>query len=245
MKMERVKELDLRELLRACLRKWWLILLCAVVAGVAVYLYTMFFVTPLYRTGASFYVNNSQQSESQKISSSDLATSQRLVLTYVNIIKSDTVLEKVIAEADLKMTPGQIRGMMTAQSMDDTEMFKVQITNKDPYLATRVANAIATVAPAEIAGILVGSTTKVVDRAKVPTAPYTPNRSRNAVMGAAAGAAIAVIYVALTVLMDVRIKSDDDLAAICSAPVLGMVPDFFEDGKAAYASAKNNNNRKR
>ncbi len=243
--MKKVKEIDLQEILRACLRKWWLILLCAVVAGVATYLYTVFFVTPLYRTGASFYVNNSQQSESQKISSSDLATSQRLVLTYVNIIKSDMVLEKVIAEADLKMTPGQIRGMMTAQSMDETEMFKVQISHRDPYLATRVANAIATVAPAEIANILVGSTTKVVDRAKVPTAPYTPNRSRNAALGAVVGAALAVAYVVLTVLLDVRVKSEEDLAAICSVPVLGMVPDFFEDGKAAYASAKNDKNGKR
>ncbi len=244
--MEKVVEVDLQELLRACLRRWWMILLCAVAAGVAVYFYTMFFVTPQYRTGASFYVNNSQQSgESQKISSADLATSQRLVLTYVNIIKSDTVLEKVIAEADLKMTPGQIRGMMTAESMDETEMFKVQISHADPYVATRVANAIATVAPAEIANILVGSTTKVVDRAKVPTSPYTPNRARNAALGAAAGAAAAVIYIVLMALMDVRIKSEDDLAAISSAPVLGMIPDFFEDGKAAYVSVKNDKNGRR
>lgn len=244
--MERNVEIDLQELLRACLRRWWLILLCAVVAGVAVYFYTAIFVTPQYRTGASFYVNNSQQSgESQKISSADLATSQRLVLTYVNIIKSDTVLEKVIAEADLKMTPGQIRGMMTAESMDETEMFKVQISHADPYLATRVANAIATVAPAEIANILVGSTTKVVDRAKVPTSPYTPNRARNAVLGATVGALLAVAYIVLMTLMDVRIKSEDDLMAISSVPVLGMIPDFSEDGKPAYASAKNDKNGRR
>ena len=235
--MEKIVEVDLKKLLQACLQKLWLILLCAVVGGVATYLYTAFFITPQYRASASFYVNNAQQSsESQKISSSDLATSQRLVLTYVNIIKSDTVLEKVIAEADLKMTPSQIRGMMTAQSIDETEMFKVQISHSDPYMATKVANAIAAVAPSEIANILSGSTTKVVDRAKVPTTPYTPNRARNAVLGVIVGVVAAVAYIVALTLMDVRIKSEEDLTAFSSLPVLGAIPEFEEEGKVTYAS---------
>ena len=235
--MEKIVEVDLKKLLQACLQKLWLILLCAVVGGVATYLYTAFFITPQYRASASFYVNNAQQSsESQKISSSDLATSQRLVLTYVNIIKSDTVLEKVIAEVDLKMTPGQIRGMMTAQSIDETEMFRVQISHSDPYMATKVANAIAAVAPSEIANILSGSTTKVVDRAKVPTTPYTPNRARNAVLGVIVGVVVAVAYIVVLTLMDVRIKSEEDLTAFSSLPVLGAIPEFEEEGKVTYAS---------
>lgn len=237
--MDRIVEVDLREILRVCFRKIWLILLSALVVGVAVYLYTAFFITPQYITGASFYVNNSLQSgDSQKISSSDLATSQRLVLTYVNIIKSDTVLEKVIHEADLDMTPGQLRGMMTAESIDDTEMFRVQISHKDPQLATRIANAIAAVAPNEISNILVGSATKVVDRAKVPTVPYTPNRAQNALLGALVGAVLAIIFIVVRTLMDVRIKSEEDLAAVASIPVLGSIPEFDQETKNTYAVSK-------
>ena len=237
--MDHLVEVDIKEILRMCLRKIWLILLGALVVGVAVYLYTAFFVAPQYIAGASFYVNNSQQSsESQKISSSDLATSQRLVLTYVNIIKSDTVLEKVIAEAGLEMTPSQIRSIMAAESIDDTEMFRVRIKHAKPWLAAKIANAIADVAPAEISNILVGSTTKVVDRAKVPTTPSTPNRTQNAIIGALVGAVLAVAYVVIRTLMDVRIKSEEDLALISEAPVLGMIPEFVEEGKSGYAAPK-------
>ena len=237
--MDRIVEVDLKEILRVCLRKIWLILLSALVVGVAVYLYTVFFVTPQYIAGASFYVNNSQQSgDSQKISSADLATSQRLVLTYVNIIKSDTVLEKVIAEAGLEMTPGQIRSIMTAESIDDTEMFRVRITHAKPWLAAKIVNAIADVAPAEISNILVGSTTKVVDRAKVPTSPSTPNRAQNAVIGALVGVVLAVAYVVIRTLMDVRIKSEEDLAQISEVPVLGLIPEFMDEGKSGYAAPK-------
>ena len=237
--MDELKEVDLKQLVKVCLHKSWLIALSAFVVAVGMYLYTAIFVAPQYTTGASFYVNNSMQtSESQKISSSDLATSQRLVLTYVNIIKSDTVLEKVIAEAGLEMTPGQIRGCMSADSIDETEMFRVQITHENPWLAAKIANAIADVAPAEIANILVGSTTKVVDRAKVPGAPSSPNKSQKAVLGAVVGAALAIVYVVLRSLMDVRVKNEEDLALISEVPVLGLIPEFAEETKVGYAALK-------
>lgn len=242
--MNQLVEVDLKQIFQVCLKKIWLILLSALVLGVAVYMYTVFFVTPQYVAKASFYVNNSAQfGESQKISSSDLATAQRLVLTYVNIIKSETVLEKVIDEAELDMTPAQIREIMAAESVDETELFEVQISHPDPYVATRIVNAIADVAPNEISGIMVGSTTKVIDRAKVPTKPSSPNVTKSAVIGALAGAVLAVAAIAISVLMDVRIKSEEDLLAISAAtnsgvsvPVLGVIPDFYDEGPTTYAA---------
>ena len=180
----------------------------------------------------TFYVNNYEvRNDNQTISSSDLATAQRLVLTYVNIIKSNTVLEKVAQESGLDFTASQLRGMMTAESIDDTELFRMQISYKDPYMAAQIANAVAAVAPNEIANILEGSSTKVVDYAKVPASPYTPNYTRNTLIGVAIGAVAAMVLITLQVLMDVRIKSEEDLLKICDAPVLGVIPNFREDAQ--------------
>ena len=44
---------------------------------------------------------------------------------------------------------------------------------------------------------------------------------------------------ALQVMLDVRIKDEEDLARICDAPVLGNIPDFNAQGKSsgyAYTS---------
>lgn len=238
--MDQMKILDLRELLYACLRKVWLIILCVVIVGAAAFAYTAYCITPLYRAEVSFYVNNSsfQANPNQSISSSDLATSQRLVLTYVNIIKSDTVLEKVAAESGLNLSAAQLRGIMTAESMDDTELFKVQISYPDPELAAQIANAIAEVAPGEISDILMGSATKVIDYAKVPASPYTPNRARNTAAGALAGAVLAIAVIVIQVLVDVRIKGEEDLAKFSPVPVLGVIPDFSVDAEETYVSKR-------
>ena len=237
--MEKVVEIDLKELLNACLRRIWLILICTVVAAALLYIYTAAFVTPMYKTEATFYVNNSLVAgESQKISSSDLATAQRLVLTCTNIIKSDTVLEKVAQHAGLDLTASQLRSMIGASDIDETEMFRVQVQHKDPIQAAKIANAIADVAPQEISNIIVGSTTKVIDRAKIPSAPYSPNRTTNTILGALAGFVLSVGVIVVTTLLDVRIKCEDDLTNVCDVPVLGVIPEFADDTKSGFGGSK-------
>ena len=75
------------ELLDAMIRRWWVILIAVIVGAVLMFVYTRFFVTPLYQSSVSFYVNNGQRSE-DKISTSDISASQSLVDTYIVIFSS-------------------------------------------------------------------------------------------------------------------------------------------------------------
>lgn len=240
--MGKTGDLDLRVLLFALMRKLWLIVLCAIILGAAAYGYTEYFVTPMYRASVSIYVNNNKvnmEGTSATLTVSDLNTAQRLVSTYVTILKSDRVLDKVAQELDVELSASQIRSMISAESVDETEVFEVRISNADPVLAAQIANAIAAVAPDEIAEIVTGSATKIIDYARVPTAPYSPSIMRNVVLGVAIGVVIAVVIVVLQVLMDVRVREEADVVRIFDAPILGRIPDFGLDDKGeAYAESK-------
>lgn len=234
--MENIKELNLTEIVSAILQKIWLVVLCAVVAGALMYGYTAHFVTPMYRSSVTIYVNNTVATTgSQGISASDLATSQRLVQTYINILKSDTVLQKVAEKADLGVSAASIRRMMSASAMGETEVFSVYISNADPKAAAKIANAIAEVAPAEIAYFVEGSSTKIVDYAKVASAPYSPNVTNNTTIGMVVGAVLAICIIILQTLLDVRVKGEEDLAAISEAPVLGLIPDLAMELRGSYS----------
>ena len=159
--------IDLWELLRILLQRWRLLLLCTVAAAAVTLACTANFITPLYRASVMIYVNNVKSSQQvDYISASNLATSQQLVNTYVNIIQSDTVLEKVARSTDTDYTAAQIRAMMTAEQVDETELFFVYITHPDPRMAAEIANAVAEVAPGEIESFVEGSSTKIIDYAK-------------------------------------------------------------------------------
>ena len=222
-------EIDLQKLLLTYLRKWWAIVLCAVVAFLGALLITTQFITPMYRASITVYVNSvSSDQEINSISSGSLSTAQKLVDTYVNMIESDTVLEKVADTSGKNISANQIRKIMSAEQVDSTEIFKVYITHADPEFAADVANSIAEVAPDAIEEFVVGSSAKIIDYAKVPVNPSSPNTSRNCILGALVGCVFAVLIITIQFLLDVRIKTEEDLAMLFDIPVLGQIPSFEE-----------------
>ncbi|MCR5843909.1 MAG: hypothetical protein K6G66_08125 [Oscillospiraceae bacterium] len=226
-----VIEIDLLKLISVYLRHWWLIVLCGVVLAAGAWLFSTRFITPMYRASVTIYVNNSSGTERvDYISSGNLSVAQQLVSTYVNIIQSDTVLEKVISAANLNCTAEELWRIMSTQQLSKTEMFKVYISHPEPERAAYIANAVAEVAPGAIEEIVEGSSTKIIDYAKTPQKPYTPNVKKNTLVGGAIGVLLALIYLTIFYLLDVRIKNEEDLSAIADYPVLGMIPEFSQVG---------------
>lgn len=225
--MNETIEIDLREIGRVLLKRVWIILLCAVIAGAAMLFYTVNFVTPMYKADVMMYVNNSSSVNNQYMSSSDLAVAQRLVETYTSIITSHTVLDKVAEETGLNITGDQIRGMLSTSAVGETEMFKVSVVTRDPQMSADIANVIAEVAPGEIAKIIPGSSAKVVDYARIPRSRYSPSYTSNTILGFLCGAVLAVVVVLLENLLDTRIRKKEDLESIFPAPVLGSIPELM------------------
>ena len=84
------------------------------------------------------------------ITSGDLQTSQKLVSTYIVILKSNSVLNKVAEELGGKYSAEDIRKMLTTGAINDTEAFNITITDKNPETAQNIVNTIAKVLPEEI-----------------------------------------------------------------------------------------------
>ena len=229
-------EIDLFKLLMAYLSKWWLIAVCVLAGTLLAGYFSINYITPMYRANVTIYVNNVRNGEQVNyITSSNLETAQRLVNTYIKIIKSDTVLEKVAKATGLSISAGEIRAAMQASQDGDTELLKVAVAHADPAMATRIANTIAQVAPGEIERFVEGSSTKVIDYAKVPEEPASPNIRKNSLMGGLCGCVLALMFLTVRFLMDVRIKDEDDLAVLFAIPVLGQIPDF-DSVKAKHKS---------
>ncbi len=221
-------EINLLDLGRVLAKKVWIVLLAAVVCCGAVLLYTANFVPPQYRASVTMYVNNKANQDSNNITSGELSVALKLVDTYINIIKSDRVLDKVVAETGTGISTEKLKMMISAASLNETEMFEVTVTSREPKLSADLANAIAHIAPAEISQIIQGSSAEIVDYAKAPKTYSSPNYSSRGTLGFAIGALLAILAIFLVHALDVRVKNEEDLAAICSVPVLGTIPDVLE-----------------
>ena len=229
--------IDLGKLFKYYIKHIWSFILAAVAVAVASLVFTALLITPQYKAGVTFYVNNANSMQQiESISSSSLATSMKLVQTYVNIIKSNTVLNDVIDAGNLDCSPEYLRGIMTAEQVEETEMFTVSVSHPNAEMAAHIANSIAEVAPESIAGIVEGSSTKIIDYAETPQHPYSPSYKKNIVLGAMLGIIIVGIVQTLRYIFDMRLNDEEDIGAYFSAPVLGTIPSFeMSSGKKSVA----------
>jgi capsular polysaccharide biosynthesis protein len=229
-------EIDLKKLILALLRRWWLIAAAALVGGTAALLITHYLITPLYSATIKLYVNNSAES-GKLISSSDISASKSLVDTYITIIRSDAVLDQVIEKTRLAdVTPKKLSANLSSGALNATEVFYITITDADPAIAADIANTIAEIAPEHLLEIVDGSSVKVVDFAKVPEEPSSPNLLQNVAIGLFLGFAAAAAAITLFVVFDARLSSSLDLRELSELPVLGIITDFTLAERFSYYS---------
>ena len=156
----------------------------------------------------------------------DINASQKLVSTYIEILKSDNVLSKVITETGFTYTPEQIRKMLTASAVNGTEIFEVKITTEDANEAAVIANTIAAVAPEEIIRVVKAGSVELIDEAVPATSPSSPNVLLNTIIGLLLGGVLSVLGVLVAEMLDNRIKTEDDLKKGYDFPILGTIPDL-------------------
>ena len=232
-------EIDLQRILEALLRRGWLLGVTAVLCAVLTFVGTFFFVTPQYQSAAMFYVNNSSLSSLgeaalSSISSADISASRGLVKTYIVILNTRETLNDVIDYTGVDRTYSQLKGMITAESVDSTEVFKVVVTSPDPQEAEQIANAIAYILPNRIKEIIDGTSAKVVESAVVAAKPSSPSYTKNTMVGFLAGLLLMAGIVILRELMDITVRTEEDISMSTRHPVLAAVPDMEAHSKGGY-----------
>lgn len=222
-------EIDLMKILRILASKWMFIVITAVVLAGAAFIYFNFVVTPRYTSTARIMVINRQNSDS--LTSTDLNSSTTLSSDYVEIVKSRTVLEQVIANLDLKYSVGELKGMVSASIVNNTRMISIKVTDKDPILAKEITDDIATVTSERICEVMkVENMVSLVDSADLPTTPSSPATKRNTVIALLLGVVISSAVIIIIGIKDDRIKTQEDVEKISGMSVLGLIPKFEGEG---------------
>lgn len=223
-------EIDLVSLLKALWKSLWLIVAATVLCGGVAFCIARFCVTPLYNASVLMYVNNSSLSVGStklSISSSDLSAAQSLVDTYVVILNTRTTLDEVKSKAGVSYTYEELKKMISAASVNSTEVFEIIVTSPNPQEARDIGNVIAQVLPKRISTVVEGSSVRVVDNAITPIKKASPNITRYTVVGMLLGIMISCGYITVRTILDDRIHDEDCLLQMYeNIPVLTVIPEL-------------------
>ncbi|WP_028828657.1 YveK family protein [Proteocatella sphenisci] len=219
--------IELRELLEILLKRKLLIIILTVVCTLAGGIYSVFMITPLYKSETTMMVNGAKNM-TDIASSLDLGSinlSQKLVVTYGEIVKSRIVLEQTIKTLKLDMTYEQLLQKTTAQQLGGTEILKISVEDEDPKNAAIIANKISGVFVKEVMRILKVNNVETIDKAIAIDKPININTALNLAISMILGLMAGVFIAFILEYMDNTIKTENDVQKYLDLPILGLIPD--------------------
>ena len=121
---------DLTVLLKAIKKNILPLILATVIFGVGSFFGTQYLMEKQYKASAMIIVNN-KASEASGFNSAEIVAAQDLASVYSIIIKSDTVIDKVIKNLKLNMTYEQLVGAITVTPVNSTQVIQISMVGNN------------------------------------------------------------------------------------------------------------------
>lgn len=232
------REWEIKDHLRAIRRNWLIILLCSVL-GLGVAATLALISPPRFEANTSLYVSvRSPDNEGVSDLTQGGSYARQSVRSYIDILDDAIVLEPVINELQLEMTPSELAPMISAWSPSDTVLIQISVASQDPEQAATIANSVATNFVDVVVNILEKPTgnqpspvqISVTQEAVAPDGPISPSLPRYLTLGLLIGILVGLGIALLRNSLDTRLTGHRDLAQITDLPVLGAI---LDDPKAS------------
>lgn len=226
--------IDLRvlasDLLRGAKRLLWLGVLLAMIGAAFFVWRTQSTYSPVYQASASFtvFVTNPLYAGIRTYNSS---TAEQMEKTFPYILTSGALNDAVKQKLELSYLPA-----ISADALENTNIFTLSVTSGDPQLAYDVLNAVIECYPS-VAEFVVGPTEmNLLDESGVPTVPINSKDYAAAVKrGVMVGVVLWAGLVLLFALTRSTIHNEKELEQIINLRCIGMLPmaKGYRKGKGA------------
>ena len=205
--------------LRLLEKSYWIIA-AAIIGATLAGVYSYRNQVPMYSATSKIYIASSDTS----ISISDLQLGSYMAPDYQEVFKTWHLHEMVDQKLGLNYSYGRLASMVSVDNPAGTHVLYITVRSTDPVECKTLADAYADVTREFIAAKMDMREPTLFEEARVPAAPYGPNRTRTITIGLLMGALFAAGIIALFYWLDDRIRTQEDVSKCCNMPNLGMVP---------------------
>lgn len=217
-----MEEIDLKELFVYIKNKIGLLIIITFSITLLGALYGLLIQKPLYNSYTTVVLGGTENTNTG-ITQNDININKNLVDTYAEIVKSRSVLAKVIEDLDLDMTYNELGKIISVSALNDTEIIKITVNSEDAILAKNIANSTAKFFITEVKSLYNMDNVNVLDEAIVSDTPYNVNVLKQTLIYGLIGLVLAFGVVFIIFYFDRTIKTVEQVEQKIKLPILGTV----------------------
>lgn len=217
--MEKEITIDLGRIFKAIIRKWWIIVICAVAMFGVVYMIipepvrTYTATTSVYGAVYGSYVETVQ--------------TNNLMYTYGSVASSKKVADRaatIIGRDDL--TGAYIQSVTKVVTSKESPIIYFRATSLDPITAISIANAVADSFIVEAQSSIGTNSVQTLDRAETAKQNTGKGKMIYSLLGFLIGTVVAMIVIAIKEILSDKIYYVADAELGGELEILGVIPEI-------------------
>ncbi|AIK38426.1 chain length determinant family protein [Bacillus pseudomycoides] len=203
------KEINLKSLFNIIKRRFWIMAVITILAGLVGGIYSFFMKTPLYSSSARILIPANPEAMG----------------TLKVMIKEPVVLEKVAQQLNLKKSAGALSGQISVGKVEESQIVTITAIDTNPVQAAQIANVTANVYKEEAKSVMNFGSVRILTEANAQgnPSPINLNHAGTIELAMAAAFILSIGIVFLLDSLDETIKSERDIEKLLPIPVLGSV----------------------
>ncbi len=175
--------------------RYWRTIVAIGLIGVLVALGATMLTPERFRATLVFFASSSAESNNTELQADEFA--RRRLPSYPLLVQSDLVIDGVLADSDLQMSPTELKAALRAQVEPDTVLLRVTVTESSPVQLRAIAESVTKVLPKVVSEIDFNDkksqgniTLKLISGPSVSPGPVSPNTRLNLAIGGLLGLGI-------------------------------------------------------
>ncbi len=189
------------------------------------YFYSYNMVVPKYKSVSTMLLTSDNvNKDTDSLTQNDINLNKNLIGTYGRILKSSSVLNKVIERLHLDMEEEELYKNIEIEEVKDTQIIEIGVIHEDPTEAQKIAGTLNDVFIQEIREFYKIDNISIVDQASYETEPYNIHHMVDILMFLGAGMVTCTIMVSIIYVLDTTIKIEQDIEEYVGLNVVGVVP---------------------
>lgn len=210
-----MEEIDLKDMFSYYLKKINLIIIIILFTILAGSIYNLLFVSPMYKTTGSI----------------SLAGTSENMTNYIEIIKSNTLINKALKKLNIKRSADDIKNNLEVTNVNETKILNLSFTSKSAIEAKQIMNELLEVAEEELSTKHQISNAEIISLADIPQQPYNVNIVKSLLMFTLVGIFISCIVVFFMFYFDDTIRTPSLIEEKYKLQILGTISEVKKNAK--------------
>lgn len=217
------REIKITDILKILKKRMNLIISFMVISTVFSIFINYRLITPQYVAECKLFIGK-ETSEEGKYNAGDITLYQKLLNTYCELFKTTDLINSALKDKHYKISAQQVLGGLTVTPKADTQFITVTFKSTNAELCKKVLDSVTEEFTKEASELIPNGNVQIIEKAKVPKHPVSPNKQKNIAMGFLAGLLIGVILSFLLEYINNSFTRPEEIEEVLGIPVIGKIP---------------------